>query len=61
MPTKDQVRTRIGEGGVIAVSRGVGADRIIPVARAVHAAGVTTIEITASDPNVADAVEAARS
>lgn len=41
------VLERIAESGVVAVLRGVDEERIVPVARAVHEAGVGAIEVTA--------------
>lgn len=41
------VRDRIVEGGVIAVLRGVDEDDVVPVARAIHDAGVDALELTA--------------
>lgn len=58
MAAKQEVQAQIAESGVVAVLRGVDAEQIVPVARAIHAAGVTAIEITASDPNVSEKVVA---
>ncbi|MFC4543209.1 bifunctional 4-hydroxy-2-oxoglutarate aldolase/2-dehydro-3-deoxy-phosphogluconate aldolase [Halosolutus amylolyticus] len=58
MTDSQQVRERIVESGIVAVLRGVDADRIVPVARAIHEAGVGAIEVTANDPHVSEKVAA---
>jgi 2-dehydro-3-deoxyphosphogluconate aldolase/(4S)-4-hydroxy-2-oxoglutarate aldolase len=44
---KREVRARIVDGGVAAVLRGIDEEDIVPVAEAIHAGGVTAIEVTA--------------
>lgn len=58
MTDRQRVRRRIEESGIVAVLRGVDADRIVPVARAIHDAGVGAIEVTANDPRVRKKVAA---
>lgn len=58
MTSPDEVRERIAASGIVAVLRGIDADRIVPVARAIHDAGVGAIEVTANDPHVAEKVAA---
>ena len=58
MTEKQRVRQRIEESGIVAVLRGVDADRIAPVARAIHDAGVGAVEVTANDPLVGQKVTA---
>ena len=52
------VRDRIVESGVIAVLRGVGEEQIVPVARAMHEAGVDALEITADGTRAAEKIAA---
>lgn len=47
MARKQAVRERIVDSGVTAVLRGVDEEDIVPVAKAIHAGGVTAIEVTA--------------
>ena len=47
MAHKRMVREAIVDSGVTAVLRGIDAEDIVPVAEAVHAGGVTAIEVTA--------------
>ncbi|PCR89271.1 bifunctional 4-hydroxy-2-oxoglutarate aldolase/2-dehydro-3-deoxy-phosphogluconate aldolase [Natrinema ejinorense] len=58
MIEKRTVRDRIVEGGVIAVLRGVDEERIVPVARAIHDAGVDALEITADGTRAAEQLAA---
>lgn len=52
MTDRQRVRDRIVDSGIIAILRGIDADRIGPVARAIHEAGVGAIEITADGTRV---------
>jgi 2-dehydro-3-deoxyphosphogluconate aldolase / (4S)-4-hydroxy-2-oxoglutarate aldolase len=52
MTSTRRVERRIVDGGIVAVLRGIDAERIVPVARAIHDGGVDAIEITANDPRV---------
>ncbi|QLH77033.1 bifunctional 4-hydroxy-2-oxoglutarate aldolase/2-dehydro-3-deoxy-phosphogluconate aldolase [Halosimplex rubrum] len=47
MTNKHEIQRRIVDSGVTAVLRGIDEDDIVPVAEAVHAGGVTALEITA--------------
>ncbi|NKE37343.1 bifunctional 4-hydroxy-2-oxoglutarate aldolase/2-dehydro-3-deoxy-phosphogluconate aldolase [Natronococcus sp. JC468] len=47
MANASGVRERIVDGGVIAILRGIDEERIASVARAIHEAGVTALEVTA--------------
>ncbi|MEF8886091.1 MAG: bifunctional 4-hydroxy-2-oxoglutarate aldolase/2-dehydro-3-deoxy-phosphogluconate aldolase [Haloarculaceae archaeon] len=47
MASKQAVQQRIVDSGVTAVLRGIDEDDIVPVAEAVHAGGVTALEVTA--------------
>ncbi|EMA53702.1 bifunctional 4-hydroxy-2-oxoglutarate aldolase/2-dehydro-3-deoxy-phosphogluconate aldolase [Halococcus salifodinae] len=47
MARKQAVRKRIVDSGVTAVLRGIDEEDIVPVAEAIHAGGVTAIEVTA--------------
>jgi 2-dehydro-3-deoxyphosphogluconate aldolase / (4S)-4-hydroxy-2-oxoglutarate aldolase len=58
MPSTRAVEQRIVDGGIVAVLRGIDPDRIVPVAEAIHAGGVTAIEVTANDPRVREKVAA---
>ncbi|QLG48166.1 bifunctional 4-hydroxy-2-oxoglutarate aldolase/2-dehydro-3-deoxy-phosphogluconate aldolase [Natrinema halophilum] len=58
MPEKHVLRERIVESGVIAVLRGVSEERIVPVARAIHDAGVDALEITADGTHTAEKISA---
>ena len=58
MGSAHQVEQRIVDGGIIAVLRGIDAEQIVPVARAIHEGGVGAIEITANDPRVCGKVAA---
>jgi 2-dehydro-3-deoxyphosphogluconate aldolase/(4S)-4-hydroxy-2-oxoglutarate aldolase len=50
----NETLSRIVDGGVVAVLRGVPADDLIEIAEALRAGGVTAVEITADTPDVAD-------
>ncbi|AFZ73647.1 bifunctional 4-hydroxy-2-oxoglutarate aldolase/2-dehydro-3-deoxy-phosphogluconate aldolase [Natronobacterium gregoryi] len=52
------VRQQLEDSGIVAVLRGIDDDRIVPVARAVHEAGVGAIEVTASEPRVGEKIAA---
>ncbi|QSW99575.1 bifunctional 4-hydroxy-2-oxoglutarate aldolase/2-dehydro-3-deoxy-phosphogluconate aldolase [Haloterrigena alkaliphila] len=52
------IRDRIVESGVIAVLRGIDEDRIVPVARAIHEAGVDALEITADGTRASEQIAA---
>ncbi|QCS42489.1 bifunctional 4-hydroxy-2-oxoglutarate aldolase/2-dehydro-3-deoxy-phosphogluconate aldolase [Natrinema versiforme] len=58
MTEKRAVRERITESGVIAVLRGIDEDQIVPVARAIHDAGVDALEITADGTRAAEQIAA---
>lgn len=58
MTEKRAVRERIVDGGVIAVLRGVDEAQIVPVARAMHDAGVDALEITADGTRAAEQIAA---
>ncbi|WP_339102900.1 bifunctional 4-hydroxy-2-oxoglutarate aldolase/2-dehydro-3-deoxy-phosphogluconate aldolase [Haloterrigena salinisoli] len=58
MTDERTVRERIVESGVVAVLRGVDEDRIVPVARAMHDAGVDALEITADGTRAAEKIAA---
>lgn len=58
MGSAHQVEQRIVDGGIVAVLRGIDAEQIVPVARAIHEGGVGAIEITANDPRVCGKVAA---
>lgn len=47
MARKQAVRERIVDSGVTAVLRGIDEEDMVPVAEAIHAGGVTAIEVTA--------------
>lgn len=47
MSTKQAVRERIVDSGVVAVLRGIDEDDIVPAAEAIHEGGVTALEVTA--------------
>lgn len=53
-----QVRDRIVESGVIAVLRGVDEDDVVPVARAIHDAGVDALEVTADGTRAIEKIAA---
>jgi 2-dehydro-3-deoxyphosphogluconate aldolase/(4S)-4-hydroxy-2-oxoglutarate aldolase len=54
MANKSDVMTRVEESGAVAVLRGVPGEKIVPVAEALLAGGVTALEVTADNP---DAIE----
>ncbi|QLH81463.1 bifunctional 4-hydroxy-2-oxoglutarate aldolase/2-dehydro-3-deoxy-phosphogluconate aldolase [Halosimplex pelagicum] len=47
MTNKHEIQRRIVDSGVTAVLRGIDEDDIVPVAEAIHAGGVTALEVTA--------------
>lgn len=47
---------RLLDSGVVAVIRGADADTVVDIARAVHAGGVTAVEVTADTPGVMDLI-----
>ena len=53
-----QIRDRIVESGVIAVLRGVHEDDVVPVARAIHDAGVDALEVTADGTRAIEKIAA---
>jgi 2-dehydro-3-deoxyphosphogluconate aldolase/(4S)-4-hydroxy-2-oxoglutarate aldolase len=53
----NETLSRLDDSGVVAVLRGVPADRLIEIAEALRAGGVTAVEITADTPNVADLID----
>lgn len=54
MTAKSDVLTRVEASGAVAVLRGVPGEKIVPVAEALLAGGVTALEVTADNP---DAIE----
>lgn len=58
MSDKVNIKERIVENGVIAVLRGIDEDDAVPVARAMHEAGVGALEITADEPHAGDKIAA---
>ncbi|WP_222918572.1 bifunctional 4-hydroxy-2-oxoglutarate aldolase/2-dehydro-3-deoxy-phosphogluconate aldolase [Natrinema sp. SYSU A 869] len=58
MTEKGAVRDRIVDSGVIAVLRGIDENQIVPVARAIHDAGVDALEITADGTRAAEQIAA---
>lgn len=52
----DQVLDRLLAGGVIAVLRARDVKGLVPVARALHAGGVRTLEITLTTPGAVDGI-----
>ncbi|WP_265108025.1 bifunctional 4-hydroxy-2-oxoglutarate aldolase/2-dehydro-3-deoxy-phosphogluconate aldolase [Halosolutus halophilus] len=58
MTDKATITDRIVENGVIAVMRGIDEDDVVPVARAMHDAGVGALEITADEPHARDKIAA---
>ncbi|WP_436344908.1 hypothetical protein [Natronorubrum sp. FCH18a] len=57
MTERQRVRQRIEESGIVAVLRGVDADRIVPVAHAIHDAGAAAVGVGSSIVDY-DAIEA---
>ncbi|TYT61383.1 bifunctional 4-hydroxy-2-oxoglutarate aldolase/2-dehydro-3-deoxy-phosphogluconate aldolase [Natrialba swarupiae] len=53
-----EVSERIVESGVLAVLRGIDEDQIVPVARAIHDAGVGALEVTADGTRAAEQIAA---
>ncbi|QWC19269.1 bifunctional 4-hydroxy-2-oxoglutarate aldolase/2-dehydro-3-deoxy-phosphogluconate aldolase [Halorubrum sp. 2020YC2] len=53
----NETLSRLVDSGVVAVLRGVPADRLIEIAEALREGGVTAVEITADTPNVADLID----
>jgi 2-dehydro-3-deoxyphosphogluconate aldolase/(4S)-4-hydroxy-2-oxoglutarate aldolase len=58
MTGKQAVQRRIVDSGVTAVLRGIDEDDIVPVAEAVHAGGVTALEVTADGKRVSEKIAA---
>jgi 2-dehydro-3-deoxyphosphogluconate aldolase / (4S)-4-hydroxy-2-oxoglutarate aldolase len=58
MTTVEETRHRIAENGVLAVLRGVDEDDVVPVARAIHDAGVGALEVTADGKRAAEKLAA---
>ncbi|QCW02396.1 bifunctional 4-hydroxy-2-oxoglutarate aldolase/2-dehydro-3-deoxy-phosphogluconate aldolase [Natrinema pallidum] len=58
MTETETVRDRIVDGGVIAVLRGIDEEQIVPVARAIHDAGVDVLEITADGTRAVERIAA---
>jgi len=56
MTRKCDVYEQIIESGVTAVLRGIDEDDIVPVAEAIHEAGVTSIEVTADADRVSEMI-----
>ena len=53
----NETLSRIADGGVVAVLRGVDADQLVGIAEALQAGGVDVVEITADTPAVTDLIE----
>ena len=53
----NETLSRIADGGVVAVLRGVNADQLVGIAEALQAGGVDVVEITADTPAVTDLIE----
>ena len=58
MSDRREIRDRLVDSGVIAVLRGVDADRLHPTARAFADGGVAGLEVTADDPGTAEKITA---
>ncbi len=58
MVPNESVTDRLVESGVIAVLRGIDDEQIVPVARAIHDAGVNGIEVTADGDRVREKIAA---
>ncbi|GAB7021126.1 bifunctional 4-hydroxy-2-oxoglutarate aldolase/2-dehydro-3-deoxy-phosphogluconate aldolase [Halostagnicola bangensis] len=58
MANHASVTDRLVESGVIAVLRGIDDEQIVPVARAIHDAGVNGIEVTADGDRVREKIAA---
>ncbi len=58
MTNKQEIREELIDGGVTAVLRGVTEDDIVDVARAVHAGGVSALELTADAKRCSEMVAA---
>ncbi|WP_138005288.1 bifunctional 4-hydroxy-2-oxoglutarate aldolase/2-dehydro-3-deoxy-phosphogluconate aldolase [Halalkalirubrum salinum] len=56
--TVDGTKEQIIESGVVAVLRGIDRETIVPVARAIHEAGVDALEVTADGPGVTEKIAA---
>ncbi|WP_435161400.1 bifunctional 4-hydroxy-2-oxoglutarate aldolase/2-dehydro-3-deoxy-phosphogluconate aldolase [Halorubrum sp. SY-15] len=52
----NETLSRIADGGVVAVLRGVDADQLVGIAEALQAGGVDVVEITADTPAVTDLI-----
>jgi 2-dehydro-3-deoxyphosphogluconate aldolase/(4S)-4-hydroxy-2-oxoglutarate aldolase len=52
----NETLSRIADGGVVAVLRGVDADQLVAIAEALQAGGVDVVEITADTPAVTDLI-----
>ena len=53
----NETLSRIADGGVVAVLRGVDADQLVGIAEALQAGGVDVVEITADTPAVTDLID----
>jgi 2-dehydro-3-deoxyphosphogluconate aldolase/(4S)-4-hydroxy-2-oxoglutarate aldolase len=56
--SKQEIQQRIVDSGVTAVLRGVDEDDIVPVAEAIHAGGVTALEVTADGKRASEKIAA---
>lgn len=56
--TVDGTKARIIESGVVAVLRGIDRETIVPVAQAIHEAGVDALEVTADGRGVTEKIAA---
>jgi 2-dehydro-3-deoxyphosphogluconate aldolase/(4S)-4-hydroxy-2-oxoglutarate aldolase len=58
MASKQAIQQRIVDSGVTAVLRGIDEDDIVPVAEAIHAGGVTALEVTADGKRASEKIAA---
>jgi 2-dehydro-3-deoxyphosphogluconate aldolase/(4S)-4-hydroxy-2-oxoglutarate aldolase len=56
--SKHEIQQRIVDSGVTAVLRGIDEDDIVPVAEAIHAGGVTALEVTADGKRASEKIAA---
>ena len=60
MTDRREISDRLVESGVIAVLRGIDADRLVPTAKAFADGGVAGLEVTADDPGATEKIAALR-
>lgn len=58
MTNTETIKNQIAENGVLAVLRGVDEEKVVPVARAMHDAGVGALEVTADDTRTYEKIAA---